>query len=257
MNFRIRILLLNLAMILLAVPALSQNSSAVSVKASAELVSSYIWRGTPAITSISGQPMLAPHLQPTVGLAISGFEIGAWGSTDFTGSYQELDLYALYSFKGITATVTDYFWVADWATKPYFLYKNETTGHIIEVALAYEFSKIPLSISAATMIFGNDKRYDPQPVEGKPAKNNFSTYIEMGYAFKVSDYNFDAFVGVTPADGFYGDGYGNKTGFGVVNTGLTVSKKIKLSEKIETTFRSSLIFNPQNNKAYLVLGISI
>ena len=87
-------------------------------------------------------------------------------------------------------------------------------------------------------------------------KNNYSTYVELGYAFKVQEYNFDAVVGITPDDGFYGDGYGGVTGFGVVNLGLTGSKKIQLSEKIETTLRSSLIFNPQQEKAYLVFGLS-
>jgi hypothetical protein len=47
------------------------------------------------------------------------------------------------------------------------------------------------------------------------------------------------------------------TGFGLVNIGLTGYKKIKFSEKLETTLRSSLIFNPQQEKAYLVLGISL
>ncbi|MEI8047892.1 MAG: hypothetical protein WCI92_10980 [Bacteroidota bacterium] len=232
----------------------AQEKNAFSVKASAELVSCYVWRGAPAYSSINGQTTLSPNIQPTLGFVFGGLEIGAWGSTDFTGTYQEMNLYASYSTNGITATITDYYWDADWATTPYFLYKNETTGHIIEGSLAYGFKKIPLKITMATMLYGADKK--PLENENDKITNNFSTYFELGYSFKVNAYNFDTFMGITPADGFYGDGYGNVTGFGVVNLGVTGYKKIQISEKFETTLRSSLIFNPQQEKAYLVLGIA-
>lgn len=234
----------------------SQEKSNFSLKASAELVSSYIWRGSPAYTNNNGQTVLAPNIQPTLGFVFGGLEVGAWGSTDFTGSYQEMDLYASYSFKGVTATFTDYYWDASWASKPYFLYKNETTGHIFEGSLGYTFARIPLKVSVATMLYGADKKLIEEESDDTP-ESNYSTYIELGYSFKVTDYNFDAFMGMTPFDGYYGDGYGNVTGFGVVNLGLTGYKKIKISEKLETTLRSSLIFNPQQEKAYLVLGISL
>jgi hypothetical protein len=63
-------------------------------------------------------------------------------------------------------------------------------------------------------------------------------------------------MGMTPSDGLYGDGYGGVNGFGVVNLGVTGYKSIKLSEKYETVLRSSLIFNPQQDKAYLIFGIT-
>jgi len=236
--------------------SISQEKSTFSLKASAELVSSYIWRGSPAYTSNGGNIALAPNIQPTLAFVFGGLEVGAWGSTDFTGIYKELDLYAAYTYKGLTATFTDYYWDADWVTKSYFLYKKETTGHILEGSLGYTFTKIPLKVSVATMMYGADKKYVDEEVDAEPS-NSYSTYIELGYAFEVSDYNFDAFLGMTPADGYYGDGYGNVTGFGVVNLGLTGYKTIEFSEKLKTTLRSSIIFNPQQEKAYLVLGISL
>lgn len=235
---------------------MSQEKCAFTLKASAELVSSYVWRGSPSYSSVNGQTLLAPNFQPTLGFVCGGLEVGAWGSTDFAGAYQEMDLYATYSFKGLSATVTDYYWDAQWASKPYFVYKNENTSHIIEGMLSYDFQKIPLSITVATMLYGADKKYIEEE-STEPVKSNYSTYVELGYAIEVKEYNFDAFMGFTPADGFYGDGYGNVTGFGVVNMGLTGYKKIKFSDKLETTLRSSLIFNPQQDKAYLVLGISL
>jgi len=255
MNMRNLKLLVAAVFLLTAKNSISQEETTFSLKASAELVSSYIWRGSPAYTFNGGQTALAPNFQPTLGFVFGGLEVGAWGSTDFSGVYQELDLYAAYSFKGLTATFTDYYWDAGWASKPYFKYKNETTGHIMEGSIGYTFTKIPLKVTVATMMYGADKKYSED--ENVTPESNYSTYIELGYAFEVSDYNFDAFLGMTPADGYYGDGYGNVTGFGVVNIGLTGYKTIEFSEKLKTTLRSSLIFNPQQEKAYLVLGISL
>ncbi len=251
----LRILIVML-ILMATIRSFSQDKTTFSLKASAELVSSYVWRGSPSYSYHYGQAFLAPSFQPTLGFLFGGLELGAWGSTDFTGGYQEMDIYASYSIKGLTATFTDYYWDANWASKPYFLYKNETTGHIFEGSLGYTFSKIPLKVSVATMFYGADKKVAGENENSVP-ENNYSTYIELGYAFEVKDYSFDAFVGMTPADGYYGDGYGNATGFGVVNTGITGYKKIEFSEKLKTTLRTSLIFNPQQEKAYLVLGIAL
>ena len=69
--------------------------------AGADLVNSYIWRGSQAgLFSI----------QPTVKYVDGGFSIGAWGSGDLTtGAPQEADLFASYAFKsGLSLGVTDY-----------------------------------------------------------------------------------------------------------------------------------------------------
>ena len=42
----------------------------------------------------------------------------------------------------------------------------------------------------------------------------------------------------------------------IVNVGVTAYKKIQISEKYETTLRSTLAFNPQQEKAYVVFGIT-
>jgi len=233
-----------------SIGANAQNGSNFSVKTSAEVVSSYIWRGIPSYSYNNNQPVLSPNIQPTLGFVMGNFEIGAWGSSDFTGSYKEFDMYASYTYKTITATITDYYWDLNWLSKPYLSYKNDITSHLLEGALVYKSSKIPLSVTLATMFYGADKKADDA------GSNNYSTYLEVGYTFSKDGYNFDTFLGMTPADGLYGDGYGNVTGFGIVNLGVTGSKKIRFSEKFESTLRSSVIFNPQQDKAYLVLGIA-
>ena len=58
----------------------------------ADLVSSYVWRGT--------QFGSGAHIQPWVSLSTGNLEFGAWGSfpTTAAGGGNELDLYASYSF---------------------------------------------------------------------------------------------------------------------------------------------------------------
>lgn len=236
---------------LYAAVAEAQSESRFSVKTSAEIVSSYIWRGIPCYSYNNGQAVLAPNIQPSLGFVQGNFEAGAWGSSDFTGSYKELDLYASYTFKTVTATFTDYYWDADWLSHPYFAYKNKSTSHLLEGSIVYKSKKNPFSITLATIFAGDDKKATDVN------KNNYSTYLELGYTFTGNAYNFDTFLGMTPADGLYGDGYGNVTGFGIVNMGVTATRKLQFSDHFEATLRTSLIFNPQQDKAYLVLGIAL
>ena len=239
-------------MILLAAGnTFAQNKSEFSLKASAELVSSYIWRGSPAYSSNNGQAFLAPNIQPTLGFVFGGLEVGAWGSTDFTGGYQEMDLYAAYSFKGITATFTDYYWDANWLNNRYFDYDSKTTGHIVELMLMYKFSGIPLSLTASSFVFGADKKFDTNIGAFDPEKNNYSAYFEVGYNVKGAD----LFLGVTPTDGYYGDYYGGYGGFAVVNMGITGYKTLKIGD-LELPVKGTLAFNPQHEKAYIVFGIT-
>ena len=56
-------------------------------KVTADLVSHYVWRGSMA----TGSP--TPNFQPTLAFTKGNFEIGVWGSTDFVGSYKEVDPY--------------------------------------------------------------------------------------------------------------------------------------------------------------------
>jgi len=101
------------------------------------------------------------------------------------------------------------------------------------------------------MLYGADKQFDD------PAKNNYSTYIEVGYGFKVSDYKLDLFLGMTPSDGMYGDGYGGRDGFAIVNAGVTGSKTIKITENWSLPVKASLIANPQARKLFLAFILSI
>lgn len=213
-------------------------------KVTADLVSSYVWRGVLS----TARP--TPNFQPTFAFVKGGLEIGAWGSTDFIGSYKEADLYAAYTAGPLKFTVTDYNWLF---TKPYFNYKNKETDHIFEGSVAYTGPEsFPISIAANVMLAGADKKWDKTMAVQDPSKQAYSTYLEFGYAYKY----FTPFVGITPSDGYYGDGYGGYGGFSICNIGLTSTKNLKISDAFSLPLKATLGFNPQKEDIYLVFGIT-
>jgi len=56
----------------------------------------------------TGSP--TPNFQPTLAYTKGNFEIGVWGSTDFVGSYKEVDPYVSLSSGQFKFVVTDYNW---------------------------------------------------------------------------------------------------------------------------------------------------
>jgi hypothetical protein len=224
------------AVALVATMCVSSIEAQDTVKITSDLVSSYIWRGVYSSRQ--------PNFQPTFAYGHGPFEIGVWGSTDFTGAYKEADLYVAYTISAFKVTVTDYNWNF---TKSYFNYKNATTDHIFEGAIAYTGpTAFPLSVSLNTMLYGADKKATD------PTKQAYSTYIELDYPVKT----FTFFLGATPMDGYYGDGYGGYTGFSVCNLGVTSSKNLKISESYSLPLKATLGFNPQKEDAYFVFGFT-
>jgi hypothetical protein len=241
-------------LLLLFVPLCSikaQKKANLKPELGCDIVTSYIWRGSAAYAALGDRNVLSPSFQPAFSLNYKGFELGTWGSIDFTGTYKELDLYLSYSLKGFTIMATDYYWAGDWIVDNYFNYQNDSTSHYIEASLAYKGEKIPFSILVATMLYGADKQFE------EPSKNNYSTYIEAGYSFAIQNFKLDLFLGVTPMDGLYGDGYGGKDGFAVVNTGVTGSRTIEITEKFSIPLKASVIANPQAGKLFLVFGLTL
>jgi hypothetical protein len=224
-------------------------SAQSSMKVTADVVSSYVWRG---VTST-----VQPNIQPTLAYVNGNFEIGAWGSTSFDNSYKEADIYAAYTLGSFKVGVTDYNW--NFKTR-YFDFDKKTTDHVLEGSLTYlGTTDFPLSVSVNTMFFGADKKWDKDLITEDgvvgaqdPSKNAYSTYVELGYTFPL----FSAFVGVTPADGYYGDSYGGVEGVSVVNLGVSASKSLKITDSYSLPLKATFGVNPQKEDAYLVFGIT-
>lgn len=186
--------------------------------AGADLVSSYVWRGSKAG---------AFSIQPTIKYADGGFSIGAWGSGDLaTGAPEEADLFATYAFKsGLSLGVTDYHYNSS------KLFAESV--HAFEANVGYAVGKLSLSgnyiFNSASGAIGEDK------------------YFEAGYQFST----VKLFVGA-------GDGwYTNDTSFQVCNLGISTTKTLKISETFSIPLTGSVIINPNKELIYYVIGISL
>ncbi len=247
-------------------PSSSTKKGKTSIDFGVDLMSRYIWRGS----EFGGN---TPSIQPSLILSNSGFQLGAWGafSTGGQNISQELDLFMSQTFwkSMFTVTLTDYFFPVEWGNYNYFQYRKNATGHIFEGNLTFNGVKgFPFTVMIATNFYGGDAA----KIESNPQSSNFnqktgiqySTYVELGYAFQVEDVSLNPFMGFNctsprkadSATGFVGEQgfYGNN--FGVVNLGITVKKSIPITNKYSLPIATSLITNPQAGKVYFVVGVS-
>lgn len=227
------------------------STSVSSFKVTADLVSHYVWRGSMA----TGSP--APNFQPTIAYTKGNFEIGVWGSTDFLGSYKEVDPYVSLNSKLFKFTFTDYDW--NFGRADYFNYRNGQTSHRFEGSISFNGTKeFPVNITWNTMFYGFDKKSTDS------TKQAYSTYIELGYSQGPVSY----FIGFTPWAGYYNN-YGNtafdpsapKKSFSVVNIGTSITKALKITETYSLPLKTTLIINPsgtysRNDYIHLVFGIT-
>jgi hypothetical protein len=239
----------------------------------ADIVSRYVWRGLDYGSS--------PSIQPTLSFNLGSFELGYWGAIAIANNYIETDLYAKYSIKGFSVSLTDYFIPATAASvndtrftyckNPDVIDYDTTTNenlnkfscHSVEATLQYKGpEKYPFSILVGTYIYGNDKSAEDTVftksglVQSVKFRNRYSTYIELGYSFAVKEFNFDVFAGATPFSSVYSspayDG-----GFAVVNTGITGYRSIKITENYSIPLKASIIFNPQASQIHFVFGLTL
>jgi len=187
--------------------------------AGADVVSSYVWRGSKAG---------AFSIQPTIKYTDGGFSIGAWGSGDITtGAPQEADLFATYAFKsGLSIGLTDYHYNVDTLS---LFGKNV---HAFEANLGYTVGKLSLSgnyiFNSASGSIGDDK------------------YFEAGYQFASAK----LFVGA-------GDGWYTKDGsFQICNIGVSTTKTIKITDSFSIPFTGSVIVNPDKEQIFYVVAMS-
>lgn len=233
---------INLLAIVLFGAITASAQSKIKVKGGADIVSSYIWRGS---------YNAGASFQPAVSAGIAGVTLGAWGSVDFTGQgKKEVDLSLNYTVKGFTIGITDYWWEGEGAYN-YFQYSKGKTSHRWEANLAYQLpiEKFPLCISWNTMFAGDD--YDSQ------GKRSYSSYIELLYPFKVGKVvDMSAFVGATPWHSPSILPSENK-GFSVCNVGVGAQYAIRCSDKFSIPIYSRLIFNPATEDIHVVFGVSL
>lgn len=194
--------------------------------------SRYVWRGF----DFGNSPSIQPELTFTTG----GLEIGAWAAYATNGdpAGTEIDWFASYTFEtsagDFSLFVTDYTFPDDPVR---YLSK---AAHYIEVGASFasEFSNgLGYYLSGGVFVHNDDDN---------------SVYGEVGLEFDVEDVAITLFGGFSPIESAV---YGNST-FSFINTGLSASKEVKITDFVSFDVSSSLIANPHAETMFFVFGIS-
>lgn len=206
----------------------------------ADLVSRYIWRGMPL--------SLNSNIQPFVSVSHSNFSFGAWGSYSFSSGYSETDLFLTYDIGSFTFGIYDYFNEdeSDLSFNDYGNFRNNDTidtPHTLEGSLTFNGTDdFPFSLTVATFFYGADK--------DENNKNFYSTYLEAAYTLSLDESEIRFFLGGTPGKGYYSEKAA------IVNTGVTVSHNLKISDSFSLPVYTSLVVNPDADDVFLVLGLT-
>lgn len=204
------------------------NVSEAQVEVGVDVMSRYVWRGTDFGSS--------PSLQPDISVTVGNLTLGGWAAmaTNGNSAGTEVDFYASYSIETSAGTfslnLTDYTF-PEAPTGNYF----SSESHFIELGVGYGGSEsFPISLSTGVFVTNDD---------------DYSIYTELGYAVS----NVELFLGFTPAaSALYGT-----TKAGVINTGISASRDVKVTDLFSFGLSGSVVFNPYANDAFLLFGISL
>ncbi len=228
-------LLLSLFLLNLSAPLQAQEK--LEAGGGVEFVSKYLWRG---------QNYANASVQPSGWLSYHGFSLEVFGSFGFTkDDVAEFDLILSYENGGFFANITDC-WTAFYGdgTK-YFEYGANSTSHIFEATVGYDFG--PLSLAWSTNFAG----YDGITKKGRRA---YSSYLEMNVPFTLLTIDWQGTVGLTPWNTDY---YYNATSFAVCDISLQAAKEIKFSENFGISLFVKYCVNPSTMQTYFLGGISL
>ncbi len=185
------------------------------------VMSRYNWRGTDFGSS--------PSIQPTFSYTSGNLNVGLWGAyaTNGNPAGTEIDLYASYAIGDFSIIVTDY-------TFPDAAPFLDETQHFVEVGLSYASESIPVTAFIGAFVLNDDDN---------------SIYGELGYSLG----DVGLFLGFTPTESaMYGTGKA-----GIVNTGLSYSKPLVISESLTVSLSSKFIVNPYAKNGFLLFGFSL
>ena len=226
-------------MLVASATAIAQDEIETTI--SADVVSSYIWRG---------QDLGSVSLQPTLGVGYKGLTLTAWGSTGLTNpdDTKEFDLTLAYTIGGLNIGITDYWFNKDGLDPEgrYFKYDAHGTNHVFEANIGYDFGLA--SIQWYTNFAGNDG-------VNKDGDRAYSSYAEASVPFKLASVDWTATAGVIPwATSFYN---GWTSGFAVTNLSLKATKDIKITDSVSVPVFGQIAANPCSQRAYLVFGFTL
>jgi hypothetical protein len=181
-------------------------------------------------------------------------------------------LFVSYTFAKdmFTVAATDYYSASDIVDYKYFEYDKDLTGHFYEGSISFNGTdKFPFSLLAAMNVYGADAariNNDPESLDFNTKTGiQYSNYFEPAFFGELKGVSFKAFFGFTlsnPRDSDADTGYMGETGFygnnpGFVNIGLTATKTIPVTDKFSLPLTTSISTNPQTEKVFFTVGISL
>lgn len=229
-----RVLKVIVLVFVMAVPTIANAQDKVETTLSADIVSSYIWRG---------QDLGSASVQPTIGIGWKGLSLSAWGSYGFVdkNDMKEIDISLLYSVAGLTVGLVDQYNLIGTENDPakYFRFRSGEKGeqfHVLEGNLGYDFGI--LAFNWYTNIAGAD--------------DDYSSYFDITVPFKLG-INWEFNAGFVP----YKSRYYFTDNFTCTNLSLKASKDIPITGMFKLPVFGQLIANPDNGKFYFVFGVSL
>lgn len=204
----------------------------------AELIfqSRHIWRGTKL-----GD---APAIEPSATVSKGNFSFNFWAAQTLNDSYTEIDLIPSYQVGEIAFTLFDYYVPEKGESNSFLNFKEGEGCHTLELSLDnYSGEKCPLKWMVGTF-FAGDKNEET-------GKTFYSTYVELKYPFSVLKIDAEPFVGLTPFKGYYADK------FAFINSGLALSKEIKLAKKLVCPLNLTYTYNPYTDDHFVTFGFGI
>lgn len=219
---------LSIVLISIYINGYSQEEGSEKFSTGADIYSSYVWRGT--------KYGKGPAIQPKLEFKTGPFTAGAWGSFDISG-YQETDLYFSFSLPaGIILGMYDYYY----PDLDYFEFSDTAGSHAFEINLG--FTKGGLSLSANYIL--NEA--------GNAGSEGSDKYFEIKYSFD----SFNLLVGA--GDGWHtvNDPVGRDK-FTICNIGLGTSRIIRITDSFSIPVTGQLIYNPDRERMYIVVGFTL
>lgn len=229
----------------------AQESKEDRIELTAGLETNHLWRGLIIADKPTVTGMLKVNLDEN-----KHWSAGVWGgaaiSNESDGThYKEIDYFVQYANEKLSIGIWDLFNTRGIDTPEVFNYKDNETTHILDLRTSYYFGdKMPLSLQANVLLYGNDREVE---ADGD-VNQRYSTYVEASYPVYKGKVNLNAFAGA----GFAIDGethlYGNgENKFDVVNVGLKATRNIKIGN-FELPVNGMVIWNP--SKEYVRMQLS-
>lgn len=237
MNTFKRTILGFLFLVLLSGTCFLPSTHAQSVDLGADLMSRYVWRGTDFGES--------PSIQPSLSISAGAFSVGSWGSyamSPQSSGANEHDLWMSYSIETSSGTIelglTDYYFPNGGIG--FFNFEGDGAGaHQIEPSVSYTgSSEVPITLYASVFAYNEP---------------DHSIYLEASYPFTIESVDLSVTVGGTPSESAF---YGTDTA-GLINTSLTASRSIPITDSFSLPVHVSYILNPYAEKTFFVFGLSL